>query len=73
MGALDFGDVAHLLPNNYKRTIASWLAEDDPSFDYGGFVVGEDPRTATLYMKSPVTHLPSLSLSFLVGKGPGQD
>lgn len=44
---------AHLLPTTYKSTIASWLAEDAPSFDYGGYVVGESPKTATLYCKSP--------------------
>jgi hypothetical protein len=47
-------DYAHLLPTTYKATIASWLAEDTPSFDYGGYVVGEAPKTATLYCKSPV-------------------
>ncbi|KAF8444270.1 Quinolinate phosphoribosyl transferase [Terfezia claveryi] len=47
------GTLAHLLPADYKRTIASWLHEDCPSFDYGGFVVGEDVKTATLYAKSP--------------------
>ena len=52
------GSLAHLLPPDYKRTIASWLHEDCPSFDYGGFVVGEDHKTATLYAKSPVI-LPS--------------
>ena len=45
---------AHLLPNTYKATIAAWLAEDTPAFDYGGFVVGEAHKTATLFCKSPV-------------------
>lgn len=49
---------AHLLPPTYKSTIAAWLAEDTPSFDYGGFVVGEDPKTATLFGKSAVRPLP---------------
>lgn len=43
---------AHLLPPTYKNTIKSWIAEDAPSLDYGGFVVGTAPRTATLYCKS---------------------
>lgn len=43
---------AHLLPPHYKTTITSWLAEDAPSFDYGGYVVGESPKTATLFCKS---------------------
>jgi nicotinate-nucleotide pyrophosphorylase (carboxylating) len=31
-----------------------WFQEDCPSFDYGGFVVGEANETATLYGKSRV-------------------
>ncbi|KAG0642902.1 Quinolinate phosphoribosyl transferase [Tuber brumale] len=53
MPPLEHGNTAHLLPHTYKQTIASWLTEDAPAFDYGGFVVGEDPKTATLYAKSP--------------------
>lgn len=52
--ASDYGNVAHLLPTTYKQTVAAWLTEDSPSFDYGGFVVGEDEKTATLYGKSAV-------------------
>lgn len=50
--ALDHGSLEHLLPSHWKTQITAWLAEDTPSFDYGGFVVGEVPRTATLYAKS---------------------
>lgn len=32
--------------------VRTWFAEDTPSFDYGGFVVGDSPRTATLFQKS---------------------
>jgi nicotinate-nucleotide pyrophosphorylase (carboxylating) len=46
------GSLAHLLPPSWKTQITAWLAEDTPSFDYGGFVVGEAPRTATLWAKS---------------------
>ncbi|KAL1963811.1 hypothetical protein VTN77DRAFT_7742 [Rasamsonia byssochlamydoides] len=46
------GDLAHLLPLTYKRLIASWLEEDCPSFDYGGFVVGESEGEARLLGKS---------------------
>lgn len=46
------GALAHLLPPSWKTQITTWLAEDTPSFDYGGFVVGEAPRTATLWAKS---------------------
>ncbi len=49
---LDHGDLSHLLPPSWKTQVTSWLAEDTPSFDYGGFVVGEQPRTATLWGKS---------------------
>ncbi|SCZ88740.1 BZ3500_MvSof-1268-A1-R1_Chr2-1g04605 [Microbotryum saponariae] len=46
------GDYAHLLPPSWKSIISSWLAEDTPSFDYGGFVVGESEQEAILWGKS---------------------
>lgn len=49
---LDHGSLEHLLPASWKPQITAWLAEDTPSFDYGGFVVGDSPRTATLWGKS---------------------
>ena len=33
--------------------IRSWLEEDTPNFDYGGYVVGESPGKAQLLLKSP--------------------
>ncbi|KAB5562840.1 nicotinate-nucleotide diphosphorylase [Coniochaeta sp. 2T2.1] len=51
--ALEVGDLSHALPSSWKTQITSWLAEDTPSFDYGGFVVGDSPKTATLWGKSP--------------------
>lgn len=48
------GVYAHLLPPSWKAVITSWLAEDTPSFDYGGFVVGEGMEEATLWGKSEV-------------------
>lgn len=42
---------AHLLPPSWKTVVAGWLAEDTPSFDYGGYVVGEDEREAYLLGK----------------------
>ncbi|KIY74214.1 nicotinate-nucleotide diphosphorylase [Cylindrobasidium torrendii FP15055 ss-10] len=42
---------AHLLPPSWKPQITAWLAEDTPSFDYGGFVVGEAEREAFLLGK----------------------
>lgn len=47
------GSLADLLPPSWKATITTWLAEDTPSFDYGGFVVGSSPRAAYLLAKSP--------------------
>ncbi|RMJ21241.1 nicotinate-nucleotide pyrophosphorylase [Aspergillus sp. HF37] len=46
------GTLAHLLPPTYKSLISSWLQEDCPSFDYGGFVVGDAPAKARLLGKS---------------------
>ncbi|KAL8916404.1 MAG: hypothetical protein Q9172_006315, partial [Xanthocarpia lactea] len=51
--AAEFGKLHHLLPPRYKRLVASWLEEDCPSFDYGGFVVGEEVKEARLLGKSP--------------------
>ncbi|KAL2039530.1 hypothetical protein N7G274_007802 [Stereocaulon virgatum] len=51
--AAGHGNVAHLLPQTYKRMVAAWLEEDCPSFDYGGFVVGEAMAEAKLLGKSP--------------------
>lgn len=51
-GAPAHGDPSHLLPPSWKSTITAWLAEDTPSFDYGGFVVGESETTAHLLAKS---------------------
>jgi nicotinate-nucleotide pyrophosphorylase (carboxylating) len=50
--ALKYGNPADLLPIGWKSQITAWYAEDTPSFDYGGFVVGSGERTATLYGKS---------------------
>ncbi|RAL06336.1 nicotinate-nucleotide diphosphorylase (carboxylating) [Aspergillus ibericus CBS 121593] len=50
--ASQYGDLRHLLPGNYKRLITAWLEEDCPSFDYGGFVVGESEGEARLLGKS---------------------
>lgn len=44
----------NLLPisGEWKTDVTRWLSEDVPSFDYGGFVVGNDSKTASLYCKS---------------------
>ncbi|KAI9739278.1 MAG: hypothetical protein M1834_007491 [Cirrosporium novae-zelandiae] len=46
--ATECGNPTDLLPVHFKTQITEWLAEDTPSFDYGGFVVGETKETATL-------------------------
>jgi nicotinate-nucleotide pyrophosphorylase (carboxylating) len=52
--ASQHGSISHLLPpSGYQRQISQWLEEDCPSFDYGGFVVGDDPKEARLLGKSP--------------------
>ena len=48
------GILAHLLNPNYKAEVTRWLAEDCPSFDYGGFVVGDASKEAKLLAKTPV-------------------
>lgn len=59
------GNLAHLLPPNFKRIVASWLEEDCPSFDYGGFVVGEKMAQARLWGKSGVRREFSICYSFV--------
>ncbi|KAF8076592.1 Quinolinate phosphoribosyl transferase [Lyophyllum atratum] len=43
--------IEHLLPPSWKPQVTAWLAEDTPSFDYGGYVVGEAQREAFLLGK----------------------
>lgn len=43
---------AHLLPPSWTKHVQLWLADDIPSFDVGGFVVGEAEETALLLGKS---------------------
>lgn len=50
--ALNYGDTKNLIPTGLPQMVQAWFAEDTPSFDYGGFVVGDSPRTATLFQKS---------------------
>ncbi|KAI0019043.1 Quinolinate phosphoribosyl transferase [Xylariomycetidae sp. FL0641] len=50
--AIHHGSLEHLLPPSWKAQVTSWLAEDTPSYDYAGFVVGNHARTATLWGKS---------------------
>ena len=41
----------HLLPPKYRKLVRDWLDEDIPTFDIGGFVVGEGPVEAYLLAK----------------------
>ncbi|ETI37909.1 nicotinate-nucleotide diphosphorylase (carboxylating) [Phytophthora nicotianae P10297] len=43
---------AHLLPPSWTKHVQLWLEDDIPSFDVGGFVVGETEETALLLGKS---------------------
>lgn len=45
-------DFSALLPQNLDQVIRGWLADDMPSFDVGGLVVGTEVKTAKLLMKS---------------------
>ena len=55
-GAPRHGNPAHLLPPSWRKHITLWLEEDTPSFDYGGFVVGEEQSEAKLLGKSEVSN-----------------
>ncbi|KAL8176604.1 UNVERIFIED_CONTAM: hypothetical protein K2H54_036885 [Gekko kuhli] len=47
-------DLSHLLPAARLRQLArDWLQEDAPSFDYGGYTVGDRQERAVLLCKSP--------------------
>lgn len=43
---------SHLLPPNWEVKVDEWLQEDIPSFDVGGFVVGEKVEEAILFGKA---------------------
>jgi len=43
---------SHLLPPNWKSVVTHWLQEDVPSFDIGGFVVGDKQELAILWAKT---------------------
>jgi hypothetical protein len=52
----DTASLAHLLPPSWKADIQRWFAEDTPSFDWAGYVVGEEEQEAILWGKSGVCH-----------------
>jgi len=61
-------NLAHLLPPSWKADVQRWYAEDTPSFDWAGFVVGEEEQEAILWGKSGVglPHLFDLELMIRV-------
>lgn len=44
--------LTNLIPDNFNAEISKWFIEDIPSFDIGGFVVGDGPTKAVLLGKS---------------------
>jgi hypothetical protein len=56
-------NLAHLLPPSWKTDIDRWYAEDTPSFDWGGLVVGEEEQEAFLWAKSGVSHGAQIEVS----------
>lgn len=48
-------NLAHLLPSSWSTEVQRWFAEDTPSFDWAGFVVGEEEQEAILWGKSGVS------------------
>eukprot|EP00163_Fabomonas_tropica_P016537 TRINITY_DN2961_c0_g1_i2.p1 TRINITY_DN2961_c0_g1~~TRINITY_DN2961_c0_g1_i2.p1 ORF type:complete len:306 (-),score=52.57 TRINITY_DN2961_c0_g1_i2:175-1092(-) len=45
--------LAASLPFSWEKDIDHWLHEDAPSFDIGGFIVGNKEQEAKLYIKAP--------------------
>jgi nicotinate-nucleotide pyrophosphorylase (carboxylating) len=45
-------ELAYILPPNWSVVVQSWLQEDTPSFDWGGYVVGEVIREGYLWGKA---------------------
>jgi nicotinate-nucleotide pyrophosphorylase (carboxylating) len=48
-------NLAHLLPPSWTAAVPGWFAEDTPSYDWAGFVVGEEEQEAVLWGKSGVS------------------
>lgn len=45
-------DISHVLPPFWRDTIRQYLRDDAPTFDVGGYVVGEAPEEAALLCKT---------------------
>jgi hypothetical protein len=59
-------NLAHLLPPSWKADVQRWYAEDTPSFDWAGFVVGEEEQEAILWGKSGVGSPYILDLELMI-------
>ena len=46
-------DYSTLLPPAWKDKVATWLKDDTPKVDWGGFIVGNEQMTASILGKSP--------------------
>ena len=46
--------LSHILPPSWRAEVQRWFDEDTPSFDWAGFVVGEEEQEAILWGKSEV-------------------
>ena len=55
-------EYACLLPPSWRSKVTEWIDEDIPSFDYGGFVVGDKEDHAVLWGKAKVFFLQFLFL-----------
>ena len=55
-------EYASLLPPSWQTKVTEWIHEDIPSFDYGGFVVGNQPEKAILWGKTKASKLLSCLL-----------
>lgn len=51
----DLTDYSCLLTDNWEKKIDQWLDEDVPSFDFGGFIVGNEIKIAALWAKQECT------------------
>ena len=52
MSNKDIAPLAHLLPCGWERVVDDWMREDVPSFDFGGFVVGNQESKGHLFQKA---------------------
>lgn len=59
-------EFASLLPPSWQTKVTEWIHEDIPSFDYGGFVVGNQPEKAVLWGKTKAREFSPVALKILL-------